>query len=177
MQTCMYLHVQFIIMAKLTTCMHSAAVPLCILKKKSSLHKFSFFITIFVTDWCIYIWMYSRWNFIQSSIFGHWKQLFRSFQTIVFSIYMAIGKRFKRKIKPTHFFKMCYLVADVQHYQEYAIIGVSLTKCYSLETCWQGTWLSPIYRVPGAKITPHEWFHLSMRWWGEEKVFYCHCTW
>lgn len=48
---------------------------------------------------------------------------------------MAIGKKFKRKIKPTHFLKMCYLVADVQHYQEYAIIGVSLTKCYSLETC------------------------------------------
>lgn len=100
---------------------------------------------------------------LQSSIFGHWKQLFWSFQTIVFSIYMAIGKKFKRKIKPTHFFKMCYLVADVQHYQEYAIIGVSLTKCYSLETCWQGTWLSPIYRVPGAKITPHEWVYLSMR--------------
>lgn len=75
---------------------------------------------------------------------------------------MAIGKKFKRKIKPTHFFKMCYLVADVQHYQEYAIIGVSLTKCYSLETCWQGTWLSPIYRVPGAKITPHEWVYLSI---------------
>lgn len=72
---------------------------------------------------------------LQSSIFGPWKQLFRSFQTIVFSIYMATGKKFKRKIKPTHFFKMCYLVADVQHYQEYAIIGVSLTKCYSLETC------------------------------------------
>lgn len=68
---------------------------------------------------------------LQSSIFGPWQQLFRSFQTIVFSIYMAIGKKFKRKIKPTHFFKMCYLVADVQHYQEYAIIGVSLTKCYS----------------------------------------------
>lgn len=46
-----------------------------------------------------------------------------------------LAKKFKRKIKPTHFFKMCYLVADVQHYQEYAIIGVSLTKCYSLETC------------------------------------------
>lgn len=59
----------------------------------------------------------------------------RSFQTTVFSIYMAIGKKFKRKIKPTHFFKMCYLVADVQHYQEYGIIGESLTKCYSLETC------------------------------------------
>lgn len=145
--------------------------------KKSSLHKFSFFITIFVIDWCIYIHECILDETLQSSIFGPWQQLFRSFQTIVFSIYMAIGKKIKRKIKPTHFFKMCYLVADVQHYQEYAIIGVSLTKCYSLETCWQGTWLSPIYRVPGAKITPHEWVYLSMRWWGEEKVFYCHCTW
>lgn len=41
---------------------------------------------------------------------------------------MAIGKKFKRKIKPTHFLKMCYLVADVQHYQEYAIIGVIFNK-------------------------------------------------
>lgn len=49
------------------------------------------------------------------------------------------------KIKQTH------LVADVQHYQECAIIGVSFTKCYSLETCWQGMWLSPIYGVPGAQ--------------------------
>lgn len=46
-----------------------------------------------------------------------------------------LAKNLKEKLNQHTFFKMCYLVADVQHYQEYAIIGVSLTKCYSLETC------------------------------------------
>lgn len=45
-----------------------------------------------------------------------------------------LAKSLKEKLNQ-HTLKMCYLVADVQHYQEYAIIGVSLTKCYSLETC------------------------------------------